>query len=297
MEKEHGLKHALVTGATSGIGYELAKLLANDNYNLILVARNRAMLEAVSQEMTAGSSGIHTHIIEADLFKDGAAQEVYNQVQELGVEVDVLINNAGQGEWGMFTNTDLDREVGIVHLNVISMLSLTKLFLKDMVVRNSGRILNLASSLAKAPSPYFAVYAASKAFVLSFSEALMQEIGDSEVTVSVLLPGATDTDFFHKAKAEVSVTYRETELYSPKDVAEAGYKGLMNGDAKIVPGFKNKTQEMLNVVMPDTAIASNMEKQLAPSQEQGQTMIGHAPSARERQSINAATGLSHGDYA
>lgn len=290
-------KHVLITGATSGIGYELAKLFAKDNYNLVLVARNKENLQKTATEMETIGKGIHTHIIETDLFQTGAAQEVYNRTVEMGLRIDVLVNNAGQGEWGKFTSTDLEREIDIVQLNVVATMSLTKLFLKEMVERNSGRILQLASSASKVPSPYLSVYAATKAFVLSLTEALQKEVEETEVTITALQPGATDTDFFYKAKAENSVTYKEGSLYSPEEVAKAGYQGLMNGDAIVMPGIMNKTQGILNTIMPDSAIASNMEKQMKPSEkERGKFNINHTASARERETINAANGNSHGDY-
>lgn len=290
-------KHVLITGATSGIGYELARLFAKDNYNLVLVARNRQNLEIVSNEMKKENPAIHTHLLEVDLFLNGAAQEVYNKTTELGIRIDVLVNNAGQGEWGKFTNTDLEREIDIVQLNIVTMMGLTKLYLREMLERNNGRILQLASSASKVPSPYLSVYAATKAFVLSLTEALIKEVEGSEVTITALQPGATDTDFFHKAKAENSVTYKESSLYTPEEVAKAGYEGLMNGDATVVPGFMNKTQGVLNTILPDDAVAANMEKQMEPSKkENGKTTITHKASARERESINNLSGLTHGDY-
>jgi len=290
-------KHALVTGATSGIGYELAKLLAKDNYCLVLVARNRENLEITAQELQALSTNIHIHIIDIDLFEPGAAQKVYDQTTLLGIRIDVLINNAGQGEWGLFSNTELEREISIVQLNVVAFMTLTKLYLKDMLQRNSGKILQLASSVSKAPSPYLAVYAATKAFVWSLTEALQKEIENSDVTITALQPGATDTDFFHKAKAENTVTYKESSMYAPEEVAKAGYTGMLNGDATVVPGLMNKTQGVLNSLMSDSAVAKNMEKQMQPSDKiDGKTESEHEPSLRERQRINTANGSQHGDY-
>ncbi|GEP49553.1 short-chain dehydrogenase [Flavobacterium noncentrifugens] len=290
-------KHALVTGATSGIGYELAKLLAKDNYSLVLVARNRENLEETARELQELSQNIHTHIIDIDLFEPGAAQRVYNKTQELGVRIDVLVNNAGQGEWGLFSNTDLEREIAIVQLNVVASMTLTKLYLKEMLERNSGKILQLASSVSKTPAPYLSVYAATKAFVLSLVEALQKEIENSDVTITALQPGATDTDFFHKAKAENTVTYKEASMYTPEEVAKAGFEGLMKGEATVVPGFMNKTQGILNSLMSDDAVADSMEKQMQPSKKtEGKSESKHEPSQRERQKINSTIGSVHGDY-
>lgn len=298
MKETENAKHALITGATSGIGYELAKLFAKDNYNLVLVARNRENLELAAREMQALSDQIHVHIVEADLFEPGAAEEIYAKTSALGITVNVLVNNAGQGEWGKFSNTDLQREIDIVQLNIVAMMSLTKLYLKDMLARNEGRILQLASSASKAPSPYLAVYAATKAFVLSLAEALITEIEDSDVTITALRPGPTDTDFFHKAKGENSTAYKEMPMYTPEEVAKAGYKGLMAGDAVVMPGAMNKFQESMNTILPDSKVAKTMEKQMEPSTKpDGKTEINHAASARERESINDLTNGTDGDYA
>jgi short-subunit dehydrogenase len=290
-------KHALITGATSGIGYELAKLFTKDGYNLVLVARSEENLRETASEMEELNSDIHTHIIAADLFEKDAAQTVYDSTTALGITVNVLVNDAGQGEWGRFIKTDLQREMDIIQLNIGSLVSLTKFYLKEMVARNEGRILQLASSVSKAPSPYLSVYAATKAFVLSFSEALIEELEDTEVTVTALQPDATDTDFFHKAKAENSITYKERDLYTPEEVAKAGYEGLMKGSSTVVPGFVNKAQAVLNVVMPDSAIAANMHKQMESSmKEDGRLGSSHPASQRERGSINTKRDGINGDY-
>ena len=285
-------KFALVTGATSGIGYELAKLFAQDGINLVLVARNEENLNQTAEELRQINS-IQVHTIPADLFEPNAAKQVYEKVKEAGVEIEYLVNNAGQGEWGRFFRTELDRDIDIVQLNIVALMSLTKYFLKEMVSRNSGRILQLASSFAKTPAPYAAVYAATKAFVLSFSEALVNELEETDVTVTALLPNATDTDWFHKAKAENTVTYKEAPLYDPAEVAASGYKALMNGDAKAEPGFMNKFQNALGTIMPDSTTESMAEKQMESSmKEDGRTATSHAASARERETIGSINGDS-----
>jgi short-subunit dehydrogenase len=290
-------KHALITGATSGIGYELAKLFAKEGYNLVLVARNEENLKQAAKEMEELNGAIHTHIIPVDLFEQDAAQKVYDKTTELGIIINVLVNDAGQGEWGRFIKTELKREIDIVQLNIISLMSLTKFYLKEMVERNEGKVLQLASSVSKAPSPYLSVYAATKAFVLSFTEALSEELKETEVSITALQPDATDTDFFHKAKAEGTVTYRERDLYTAEEVAKAGFDGLMGGDATVVPGFINKTQKALNTIMPDTAIAANMHKQMESSmKEDGRLESSHPASKRERSSINQSREGINGDY-
>jgi short-subunit dehydrogenase len=288
-------EYALITGGTSGIGYELAKCFAKDGYNLILVARTQDALSSVSAEL-ATQFGITVKTIAQDLMIPGAAKQVHKQVQSMGVSVDVLVNDAGQGYWGKFAETDLDREIDLIHLNVIALMSLTKYFLKDMLANGKGKILQLASSLAKAPSPYMSVYAASKSFVLSFTEALVQELKGTNVTITALLPGATDTDFFHKSEAEQSIEYKETSIYDPAEVAKAGYEGLLSGTDKVVPGFKNKLQGAMGAILPDRLVAANMGQHLQESEKAGgREEITHQRSAEERDRIMRQTGKAAGD--
>ncbi|MNE27171.1 putative ketoacyl reductase [compost metagenome] len=289
-------KHALITGASSGIGYELAKIFAKENYNLVLVGRNEETLNQTAREIAQFSGSVHTHIIVADLFEPESAQKIYERTQQLGITVNVLVNDAGQGEWGRFAKTDLQREISLVQLNIVSLMSLTKFYLRDMLERGEGKILQLASSVSKAPSPYLAVYAATKAFVLSFTEALAEELKETGVSITALQPDATDTDFFHKAKAENTVTYKERDLYSPEEVALAGYEGLINGEVTVLPGFMNKTQAAMNTILPDSAIAANMSKQMESSMEtDGRTASAHEASRRERERINTAKSSVNGD--
>jgi short-subunit dehydrogenase len=288
---ENQQKHALITGATSGIGYELARLFAKDGYNLVLVARNQENLEETAREMKQENPNIHAHVLAVDLFVPGAAEKIYTFTREQNITVDVLVNDAGQGEGGLFVSTALAREIDIIQLNIVALVSLTKYYLKEMVERDSGRILQLASSVSKAPSPHLSVYAATKAFVLSFTEALQKELEGTNVTMTALQPHKTDTDFFHKAKSENTKNYREGMIYSPEEVAKAGYEGLMDGTATVLPGAMNKMQNAMNIVMPDSAIAANMDRLGKPSDEEnGRTQTKHAASARERKSINKVNG-------
>lgn len=288
--------YALITGATSGIGFELARYAAGDGYNLVLVARTEDRLQEIATELKRVFN-ISVYTISKDLFRPGAAKEVYEATQSEGLIVDVLINDAGQGAWGAFTETELDREIDLIHLNVIALISLTKYYLKDMVARRKGRILNLASSLAKTPTPLMSVYAATKAFVLSFSEALVEELKDTGVTVTALQPYATDTDFFHKAKAEHTDIYKTGTLSDPYEVAKAGYDAMIEGSATVMPGVINKLQGAMNLLTPDTLIAANLHTMLKPSTKtDGRTNITHAPSAAARAAINAKSVAADGDY-
>jgi len=259
---------ALITGATSGIGLELAKLFAKDNYNLIIVARNETGLDSTAQLLK--SEGIEVVTISTDLFVPGNAEELYKQVKGLGLTVDILVNDAGQGVYGKFMDNDLARELNIIQLNIASLVTLTKFFGRDMVSRGSGKILNLASIAGKAPGPYQAVYHATKAFVHSFNEAIRNELKDSGVSVTSLLPGATDTDFFNKADMLDSKIVKEGELADPAKVAEDGYRALMDEKDMVVSGFKNKIQVAMGNVTPDSMQASQMEKIQKPGGQKDQ---------------------------
>lgn len=280
-------RYALITGATSGFGYEFCKLFAADGYNIVMVARNEERLEEVAGEIIT-QYGVEVLPLSADLFQPEIAAAIYDTVKEQGITVDVLVNDAGQGEHGLFVENDLQRELDIIQLNVTSVVSLTKYFLKDMVARNEGKILQVASLLAVYPTPLMAVYAASKAFVLAFTESLINELKNTNVTMTVLLPGASDTDFFHKAGAEDSNVYQKTNLSDPEQVAMDGYKALMKGDRKVVSGLKNKIQAAMNNVLPDSVLAGMMEKQMEISNEYNKEGPGHHPSEEERELIQAS---------
>ncbi|HZH63404.1 MAG TPA: SDR family oxidoreductase [Flavisolibacter sp.] len=255
---------ALVTGASTGIGYELAKLFAQDGYNIIAVARTEEDLQKAAMEFRE-QYGVQVEVLPKDLFGENAATELYQEVKAKGLEVEVLVNDAGQGVYGLFAETDLEEQIKIIHLNIVSLTKLTYHFLKDMKARNSGKILQLGSVVSELPAPYQAVYGGTKAYVLSFSEALISELKDSAITVSVLQPGATDTDFFEKAGAQDSKLVQDkSKLADPATVAKDGYDALMSGDDKVVSGFKNKAQIAMANVMPDTMLADQMKKQSEP---------------------------------
>ncbi len=260
-------KTALVTGATSGIGRELANLFAKDGYNLVLVARGDDSLQQVAQTYEH-QFGIKTTIIAKDLADDQAGQQIYDQVAQEGIQVDVLVNNAGMGEYGMFaTETDMQKEVDIIHINVVSLVKLTKLFLKDMVQRNDGKILMLGSVASVLPNPLMAVYGATKSFIYSFSEALRNEIKDTNITLTVLMPGATDTDFFNKAGAMNTKAQEKARETPAADVAKTGYDALMSGKDKVVHGVSNKASVALGHLLPDSAVTSNVRKEMQDKNE------------------------------
>lgn len=290
-------QYALITGATSGIGYELAKLFAKEGYNLILVARNEQLLQQTTDELKQ-QYGVEITPLAKDLFKPTAAEEIYNKTREMGININVLVNDAGQGQWGPFVETDLQRDLDIIQLNIASLVSLTKYFLRDMVQRNEGKILQVGSEAGTTPVPLLSTYAATKAFVISFSVALADELRDTNITVTVLLPGATDTDFFHKANQENTVLYREKELLSPEEVAKDGYEALMKGERKIISGAKTKMHVLMADLLGANASAAGMRKQMEPSSKspnEGRTAPTHAASQRERENIEQSTG-SDRDY-
>ena len=259
-------QYALITGATSGIGYELARLFAADGFNLVIVARGEdGSLEKTASELK-NQYGIDVITMAKDLFKRENAFAVYDEVKAKGIEIDVLVNDAGQGQYGLFTDTDINRELDIVQLNIGSLVILTKQFLKDMVARGNGKILNLSSIAGKTPGPWQSVYHGTKAFVQSFTEAINSENKGKGVTITALLPGATDTDFFNKADMQDSkILEDKSKLASAADTAKDGYEALMKGDDKVVSGLKNKMQVAMAAVTPDSMVADNMKKQQEPA--------------------------------
>ncbi|WP_134091268.1 SDR family oxidoreductase [Olivibacter sp. XZL3] len=264
MENE-AKSYALITGATSGIGLELAKLFAQDEYNLVLVARSEQELVNVADELRTNGREVITVV--ADLFNPDAHFSVYEEVKAYGIEVEVLVNNAGQGVYGKFIETELQRELDIVQLNVSACIVLSKLFIKDMVQRGSGKVLNVSSIAGKIPGPYQAVYHGTKAFIHFFSEAIRSELKDTGVTVTSLLPGATDTDFFRKADMEESKIVQDQELEDPAFVAKEGYEALMAGKDKVVTGFKNKMFVAMGNVSTDEAATERMGDMQKPADQ------------------------------
>ncbi|MBE9585940.1 SDR family oxidoreductase [Mucilaginibacter sp. JRF] len=257
-------KYALITGASVGIGYELAKLFAADEFNLVIVSREQQQLANVAAELRQHNVEVIT--ITHDLFERQAAFDLYDEVKAKGIVIDILVNNAGQGAYGLFKDNDIQRELGIIDLNIASLVILTKLFLQDMVARNEGRILQLASIASQTPGPWQAVYHGTKAFVLSFSEAIREELKDTNITVTALQPGATYTDFFNKAEMQDSrIVQDKSSLSDPADVAKDGYEALMAGTDKVVSGFKNKAMMAMSNVTPDTTLAHMMNEQQKPA--------------------------------
>ena len=259
-------QYVLITGATSGIGYELAKLFVKDGYNLIIVSRNQDELDIKATEFR--ESGVDVITIAKDLFNRNEAFALCDEIKTAGITIDILVNDAGQGLYGEFKDTDIQRELDIVELNISSLLIITKFFLKEMTERNSGKILNLASIASKVPGPWQSVYHGTKAFVLSFTEAIREEVKDFDITITALMPGATDTDFFNKAGMLNSKAVQDkSALSDPADVAKDGYEALLSGTDKIVSGIKNKIQVGMSNITPDSLVAHQMNEQQKPVSE------------------------------
>jgi short-subunit dehydrogenase len=229
---------ALITGASGGIGLELARLCAKGGHDLILVARNQAKLEEIAKYLS-GMYQIRVELIAADLADAEAPAAVVGAAAGRGMVVDVLVNNAGFGDWGLFGRADLDRQLAMIQVNVIALTQLTRLLLPGMITRRKGRILNIASTAAFAPGPLMAVYYATKAYVLSFSEAIANELSGTGITVTALCPGPTRTGFAATAGLVGSNLFNGPNVMAVEAVAEAGYRGMMQGRTIVVPGLAN----------------------------------------------------------
>jgi len=254
-------KYALITGATSGIGFELAKLLAHNNYSLVIVARSQEELDmtAIKLELLFGTDVIK---IARDLFKMDEVFSLCKEIKNEGIIIDVLVNDAGQGLYGEFKDTDIERELNIIHLNICASVILTKYFVKDMLTRGKGKILNVGSVTDKLPAPWQSVYHATKAFVLSFTTAVREELKGTGVTLTTLMPGTTDTGFFTKAgmNGSKNMQYKET-MAKPADVAMDGYKALMAGEDQVISGFKNKAQDNMHNMAPHNGVIHALYEQ------------------------------------
>jgi short-subunit dehydrogenase len=229
---------ALITGASGGIGMELAKIHASKGDNLVLVARNLSKLDELKGQLVK-AYGIKVLNIGIDLSVNNAAQEVYNRTSSENIQVDYLINNAGFGDFGLFTDTDWNKELQMINLNITTLTQFTKYYLKDMVKRGSGKIMNVASTAAFQPGPLMAVYFATKSYVLHFSEAIDNEVRQKGVTVTALCPGATESGFQAAAAMEDSALVKGKKMPSSRQVALYGYAAMMKGKRVAIHGIMN----------------------------------------------------------
>jgi len=250
---------ALITGASSGIGLELAKVFAQQKHDLVLVARSKDKLEEVGAQL-AKAHGIQYTVIPADLADLKAVEALVKELSARKLTVDVLVNNAGYASYGHFAETDFDTELKMIQVNVVALTALTKRLLPGMVARKHGRIMNVASTAAFQPGPLMAVYYATKAFVLSLSEALSEETAGTGVTVTALCPGPTESGFQARAKMEESKLVRGKKIMDAATVAQAGYDALQRGTRVIVPGFMNKMLAGSVRLLPRTTVTSLVRK-------------------------------------
>lgn len=254
---------ALITGASDGIGRELAKVFAREGYDLVITARSQNKLNELAGELQA-QYGTQTRVIAMDLSQTGAPRAIFDELQHANVAIDVLVNNAGFASYGHFWDIDLEHELQEMQLNVVALTHLTKLFIKPMIERKQGKILNLGSTAGFQPGPLMAVYYATKAYVLSFSEALACEVEGTGVSVTVLCPGPTQSGFQKRADMGNSRLV-QNGLMSSTEVAEQGYRALMQGKTISIPGLVNKVGTLLPRFTPRkmvTKIVLNMQKQV-----------------------------------
>lgn len=232
-------KTALITGASSGIGREFAKLAAKDGRDVVLVARRVERLEELGRELTQ-RFGVAARAVAADLADPASPARIFRDATDQGSDVDLLVNGAGLGVHGFFAQTSLEKELETVRVNVLALTELTKLFLPGMLGRRRGVIVNVASTAAFQPGPFMAVYYATKAYVLSFTEGLAEELRGTGVTATALCPGPTITEFQERAGMEDTPLFSGALVSDAAFVARKGYEGAMKGRRVVVPGFANR---------------------------------------------------------
>jgi len=257
--KTKTMKTVLITGASSGIGKETAYVYAENNYNLILSARRKENLEAIKKEIEEKHQ-VKVAIFDLDLSETNSAEQLYSQVKAANLKVDVLINNAGFGINGKFKDININREENMLILNIVTLTKLTKLFIQDMVKNQTGHIINISSTAAFQAVPNFAAYAATKSYVLHFSEAIAYELKDDNVKVIVVCPGATKSEFADTAKVDQK---HFSKAPTSRDLAEYIYSSMIKGKVTAIHGFKNKMLAFSGRTVPrkvTTAIAGKMFK-------------------------------------
>lgn len=252
-------KTALITGASSGIGLDFARLFAEGGYDVVLVARTESKLKALADELSL-QHGVRALAVAADLADPAAPGRLMERLKAEGMQVDVLVNNAGYAGYGAFAETDTRTELDMIQVNIGALTALTKAVLPGMLARKSGRILNMASTAAFQPGPLMAVYYATKAYVLSFSEALANETQGTGVTVTCLCPGPTKTGFQERARMEESKLVKGKEIMDSRTVARAGYEALHQGRAVVIPGFMNKMLAQSVRFLPRSTVTNIVRK-------------------------------------
>ena len=238
-------KMALITGASSGIGKELAQLHAQRGGDLVIVARSEDKLNALKTQLEAERE-VQVHVIVKDLAEQGAAAQVYDELKVAGIRLDYLINNAGFGGQGKFHEREWQQDLDMINVNIVALSELTRKVLPDFVARNEGKIMNVSSTASLMAGPLQAVYYATKAYVTSFSNALAEELHDTNVTVTNLMPGATETDFASTSGMEKTSLF--DSAFSAKDVARAGYNAMIEGKLDIITGVTKMQRVMMSAV-------------------------------------------------
>jgi uncharacterized protein len=253
-------EYILITGASTGIGYEMTKILAEKKYNLILVARNLEKLQSIQNELE-NKYGITIQIISKDLSKVENAISLHKETKDLGLKIEMLVNNAGFGLYGDFAKTSLEEELNMINVNISSVVVLTKLYAQDMLKNNSGKIMNVASLLSFIPFPYYSVYSASKSFVLAFTETIAAEFNGTGIVITALCPGTVETNF-HSPEMRKTNAMVANKPVTPKSVAIVGVKLLLEGKGKKIVGFNNWFISNLPRITPDF-IMMKIKKNLA----------------------------------
>jgi len=249
----------LITGCTSGIGLHLAREFAKHGHSLVLVAPDVGELRALAARLET-EFNVSCYVLPKDLEQAEAAEDIFYRLEREDIAVDILVNNAGHGFLGKSWELTIEQDLSMIRLNVEAVLRMTKCFLPPMLAKASGRILNTASVAGFEPGPMLNVYHSTKAFILSYSEALAVELEDTGVSVTALCPGPTDTDFFTKADMTGVVAFQKGNLMAPQDVAEAGYKGVMDRELLVVPGAANKALVGARRILSEHAQAKLNEK-------------------------------------
>jgi uncharacterized protein len=260
-----GTGRTLITGGSVGIGAALADVFAAHGHDLILVSRNRDKLEARGRAVHE-QYGVDVVCIPEDLADPHGARRVHEAVAGRGLDVHYLVNNAGVGLYGKFATTDADAELKMIQLNVTSVVDLTKRLLPPMIARRSGRVLNVASMAAFVPGPWMSVYYATKAFLLSFSEAINYELKPAGISVTTLCPGPTESEFKVRAGSQRSRLFESFVMDAPR-VARAGYEGMMKGKAVVIPGLRNNLIPIATRLTPRSLIATLSHSAARPSGE------------------------------
>lgn len=236
---------ALITGASTGIGKELANIHAENNGDLIIIARNKEKLEALKAELV-GKYAIEVMVIAKDLSASEAPKEIFEAVEHAGIKIDYLINNAGFGGLGKFHERAWQDDLSMINLNIVALTALTRFFLPGFVKNNKGRILNVSSTASFMPGPFQAVYYATKAYVTFFSNAIAEELHDTKVTVTTLMPGATETEFGATSGMDKTPMFEKTA--SARSVAEDGYKGMLKGKLDVISGLTTMQKIMISIL-------------------------------------------------